>query len=48
MDPGFASVSHRGDEFNHERKRQTRIKRAGNHGGNKTEGVECTWFREMV
>lgn len=48
MGPDFASVSHWGDELNHERKRQTMVKRAGNHGGNKTQGVECTWFREMV
>lgn len=48
MDPDFASVSHRGDKFNHERKRQTMVKRVGNHGGNKTQGAECTWFREKV
>lgn len=48
MDPDYASVSHRGDEFNHVRKRQMMVKRAGNQAGKKTQGVECTWLRERV
>lgn len=42
MDPEFALVSNKGDEFNHKSKRQTMGTRAGNHGGNKTQGVQCT------